>query len=133
VGQRLLMMGVLLRLPMALGERDYGSATPIALLAVLGACLALVGHRRFVQSILERLEPYCLARTRDTYGDASVQVIASLAVLAVAGFILRDRELFVVVTAPTAIVGIVMLRRHLRTTRAVLEEAEQPPLRRAAA
>lgn len=129
VGQRLVVMGILLRLPVVLGARDFGGASAIALLTVVGAVLALVGHRRFVHRVLERLEPYHLGETPDAYRQATAPVITVLVALAMAGFILRDVGLFVILVAPTAIVGIRVLSRHLRAASALLEKAENAAAR----
>ncbi len=126
-GHAMVVMGIVLRLPLVLGARDDGGASAIALFAVMGTALAIVGHLRIVGRLRQSLEPYCLGRTRDAYDTSSAHVVATLTVLAIAGFLLHDRLQFVVVAAPTALVASRKLRRHLKATRAVLAEAEQAP------
>jgi hypothetical protein len=117
-GTRLLAAGVLLRVSVMLVPYAWAR-----LVFMVAAVLPLAGHYRFLGWCMGSLEPYCLGKTRDAYRAATVPILAAMLVITAAVGFLRTGS-FVVVAGATAVVGVLLLRRHVQAALDVVQEGE---------
>ncbi|HEY6459238.1 MAG TPA: hypothetical protein VIY73_03775 [Polyangiaceae bacterium] len=103
-------------------EPAPGGQAPV--LFCVATLLALAGHAKVAVWTAGALGFPPRGCTRDTYRDATRLLLASLVVMAGAAFVLRSAGAFLAVMAPTAIVGISLLRRHSQAALAMLAEGE---------
>jgi hypothetical protein len=118
-----LIASLIVRAPLLVDASHQGWTIDL-LFVFAGVVVALVGHAKIARWLGGQVEPFCLRKSRDAYRDATRFLLAALSVLAGTALLLGSKMFFVVIAAPTAIVAVRLLRRHVEAALVALKEAE---------